>query len=112
MRSLDDLPRATPGSTWHLCPVDDCDWSHCEPPTWEIGRIDSVEHVAEVLSHADPGLREWNDVVSSAVANVTLANAKRMEGIVSEHFATHTEVDFLRTINRLRGLLAEHGIES
>lgn len=110
MRSLDDLPPAAPGTTGYLCPVDDCDWYHYEPP---MLRPQSMSDVVEIVNtHADPTAADVPQIVQSAVENLLLGRAWETESILRAHFASHPVEDWLRTINRLRGVLAEHGIEA
>jgi hypothetical protein len=110
VRSIGDLPPAAPGTTGYLCPVDNCDWFHYEPPT---PQPQSMDDVAAILNeHADPTSASLQDAVSSAAGNVLLGRARETEAVLRDHFATHPVEDWLRTINRLRGVLTEHGIEA
>jgi hypothetical protein len=104
VRSLDDLPPLPAGSTAILCPLDDCDWMLVEPPRTSSM---STAEVAEVLSHADPTACTVDEVVTSAVANTLLAETKRREQVLTEHFESHGLLDFLRTIHALRAQLGE-----
>ncbi len=102
MRKLGDLPPAAAGTTGYLCPVDDCDWYHYEPP---VAPPQSVDDVAAILNeHADPSSASLQDAVSSAAGNVLLGRARETEMVLRAHFATHPVEDWLRTINRLREL--------
>ncbi|AHH98354.1 hypothetical protein [Kutzneria albida] len=101
MRSLDDLPPGTPGTTGYLCPVDGCDWFHYEPPTPQPQSTGEV--VTFLNEHSDPTAGSLTEAISSAVGNVLLDETRRVDAILREHFGTHQPEDFLRTINRLQG---------
>jgi hypothetical protein len=109
VRSLDDLPPLPAGSTVILCPLNDCDWMLAEPP---VG-VMSLTKVSEVLGHADPTSPTADAAVSSAVGNYLLAEARRKEQVLTEHFGSHGLLDFLRTISalqaRLDGVVTEYG---
>lgn len=109
MRSLNDLPAAAAGTTGYVCPVNNCDWYHYVPP---VPPPLSADVAAILNEHADPSSASLQDAISSAAGNVLLGRARETEAVLRNHFATHPVEDWLRTINRLRGLLAEHGIEA
>lgn len=78
-----------------ICPVDDCEWRHFEP-------LDVVPQSA-LAAVFGPG-------VMTAVAGAQ--RLQRIEDELERHFATHTPVDYLRTITRLRQLLAQNGVSA
>lgn len=103
MRSLGDLPPAAPGTTGYLCPVDDCDWYHYEPPDQMPGSMDDV--VELINQHGDPTVTSVDQAIQSTVENLVLGKARKVEAVLLEHLSTHKVGDWLRTINRLRELV-------
>lgn len=96
-----DLTGLPPGASVILCPVEGCDWKLVEPPHTNL----SLADVAKVLSRADPTALTIDEIVSSAVGNHLLAEARSSEQVLTEHFQSHGLLDYLRTINTLRSQL-------
>ncbi len=93
-----DLAGLPAGTSVILCPLDGCDWKLVEPPRTAMSLADA----AEALRHADPTALTIDEMVSSAVANRLLAEARGRERLLTEHFESHDLLDFLRTIHTLR----------
>lgn len=98
-----DLTGLPPGTSVILCPIEGCDWKLVEPPRTNLTLAD----VAKVLSRADPTVLTIDEMVSSAVGNHLMAEARSSEQLLTEHFQSHDLLDFLRTIHALRTQLGD-----
>ena len=76
--------RPEPGSVVHFCPLPTCPWVHVEPPTSNWG--------GTFRDWVHQGEEDW---------------FRQLEATIAEHVGTHTPLEWVSAIVRLRDRITE-----